>query len=253
MLTQTQKFASSVVLSQVCPPKLMWSKEFDKVSVGGETLELDTFRSGIQNMLQTAWELYDYISGGNRFADDLPKNFKDDLSNDQHGYSFLSHGPFSKTPNGLLCHLVRNWNLASVDGARRLSWDMHALRRFFGACGQLNTLLAVLTYILPSTSTRITEFVDQKLRNDLRNRGLHMHMDEMFLLARYHKMTNATGFDICTPAFYPKPLQDLTLEIFAGGLRECETILAPVLFGSKSAGLYHMSVGLVFWNFGSMC
>lgn len=41
---------------------------------------------------------------------------------------------------------------------------------------------------------------------------------EMFLLSRYHKMTNLMGFDLCIPAFYPEPLQELTLEIFASGL-----------------------------------
>ena len=119
-----------------------------------------------------------------------------------------------------------------------------ALRRFFGACNKLNELLSILTFILPSPSTRITEFIDHKLRNALRNWGLHAIGEDMFLLARYHKMTNATGLDICVPAFYPKQLKELTLEIFAGGLQECETTLAPVLFGrdSEAAQLYHTSV-----------
>jgi hypothetical protein len=251
MLTGTQKVVSSIVYSQVRPPRLWWSVDFRKVTVDGETLELDTFRSGIQRMFRAAWELYDTISGGRRFADKLPESFKDDLSNDTHGYSFLSHGPFSTAPDGLLCHLVHDRNLASVDGAGRLSWDTQALRRLFAACDKLNELLAILTFILPGLSTRVTEFVDQKLRNDLRNRGLHMLTGEMFLLARYHKMTNATGLDICVPAFYPEQLQELTLEIFAGGLRRCETVLAPVLFGrdSGAARLYHTSVGLFLSSF----
>jgi hypothetical protein len=51
MLTEMQKFTSSVVYGQVCPPKLWWSNDLCKVSVDGETLELDTFRLGIQQML----------------------------------------------------------------------------------------------------------------------------------------------------------------------------------------------------------
>lgn len=246
MLTGMQKFVSTIVYNQVRPPQLWWSDNFRKVSIDGETLELDAFRLGIQQMVQDAWKLYDSISGGKRFANKLPKNFKDDLSNDRHGYSFLSHGPFSTDPKGLLCHLFHDRNLASTDGVGRLSWNVPALRQFFGACDELNDLLAVLTYILPSPSTRITEFVDHKLRNASRNRGLHMLMGDMFLLARYHKMTNATGLDICVPAFYPEPLQELTLEIFAGGLRECETFLAPVLFERDSAEVYQTSVGFFF-------
>jgi hypothetical protein len=127
MLTRIQKVMLSIVYSQVCPLRLWWSVNFRKVIVDGETLELDTFRSRIQQMFQAAWKLYDTISGGRQFADKLPKSFKDNLSNNTHRYSFLSHGPFSTTPDSLLCHLVHDWNLASVDGAGCLSWDMQAL------------------------------------------------------------------------------------------------------------------------------
>jgi hypothetical protein len=106
MLTETQKFVSCLVYSQVRPPRLWWSRDLSKVSIDGETLELDAFRLGIREMIQAAWSLYNSISGGKRFADDLPENFKDDLSNDTYRYSFLSHGPFSTTLNGMLCHLV---------------------------------------------------------------------------------------------------------------------------------------------------
>jgi hypothetical protein len=247
MLTDMQKFVSTIVFNQVCPPRLWWSDDFSKLGIDGKTLRLVNFRLGIRQMFQDAWALYDSITGskGKRYADKLPKDFEDDLTDDTHGYSFLSHGPFSTTSNGLLGDLVHHWKLVSVDGLECLSWDMQALRGFFGKCNELNELLSVLTYILPSPSTRVTEFIDNKLRNDLRSRNLHMLMGEMFMLARYHKMTNATGLDICIPAFYPEELQELTLEVFAGGLRQCETTLACAFFGERSeaAKLYHTSVG----------
>jgi len=249
MLTEMQKFASSIAYRQVRPPRLWWSDDFHKVGIDGETLELDAFRSGIQQMFQAAWKLYDSISGGRRFADKLPTNFKDDLSDDTYGYSFLFHGPFTTTPNSLLSHVVHDRGLASIDGAGHLSWDMGALRGLFATSDELNDLLTILTYLLPTTSVRVTEFVDNKLRNASRNRNLHMLMGEMFMLARYHKMTNATGSDICVPAFYPEPLQELTLEIFAGGLREFETNLAPVLFGGEAADLYRTSVSQIVYFF----
>jgi hypothetical protein len=248
MLTDMQKVVSSIAYKQVLPPRLFWSEDYRQVSVDGETLKLDRFRLGIQQMIRAIWDKYNSISGGRRFADNLPETFKDDLSNDTRGYSFLSNGPYTKTPHSLLYHLARGQNLASIDGEGRLSWDVPALRRFFKACDEINNLLAILTFILPSSSTRVTEFIDNKLRNASQNRSLHMLMQEMFLLSGYHKMTNATGLDACTPAYYPEPLQELTLEIFAGGLRDCETILAPILFGrdSDAAELYHTSVSPVF-------
>jgi hypothetical protein len=45
-------------------------------------------------------------------------------------------------------------------------------------------------------------------------------------------------------------LQELTLEVFAEGLRECETILAPILFEKEAIDLYCTSVGqLLFFLF----
>lgn len=241
MLTEMQAFVSSVAFKQVLPPKLFWSEDCREVSADGETLKLDSFRSGIQQMIRAIWDRYDSISGGRRFADNLPKTFKDDLCNDTRGYSFLSNGPFTKAPHGLLHHLVTGQKLASINSEGHLSWEIPAVRRFFRVCDEINELLAILTFILPSSSTRVTEFIDNKLRNASRRRGLYMLMEEMFLLSGYHKMTNATGLDACIPAFYPEQLQELTLEIFAGGLRDCETVLAPILFGrdSNAAELYH--------------
>jgi hypothetical protein len=92
--------------------------------------------------------------------------------------------------------------------------------------------------MVPSISTRVTEFTDHKLRNDLRARNLHVIMDDMFLLSRYTKMTNLTGMDICVPAFFPQPLQDMFLETLGGGLRDCMALLASVLYGEEAMSLY---------------
>ena len=247
MLTEMQKFTSSIAFNQVLPLRLWWSDNYKKVSIDGETMILDTFRLGIQQLLQTTWELYDTItdSRGKRFTDKLPKNFKDDLSDDTYGYSFLSHGPFTRTPKSILNHIIHSHNLKPfVNDKGRLGWDDTAICSLFRTFDQLNTILSVLTFILPSTSTRVTEFIDHKFRNDVRSRNVHMLTGEMFLLLKYDKMTNTTGMDKCIPAFYPKPLQDLTLKILAGGLRECEIYLASVLFGKdlESVKLYSTSV-----------
>jgi len=239
MLTNTQSIVSTIVFNQVCPPRLWWSEDITQVCIDGETLALDAFRSGIKRLLEKAWELYDSIAGkGNRFADNLPKNFKDDLLDNTNGYSFLADGPYTQAPGTLLDRIMRTCNLTLLDGEGRFSWDRMAVHALFATFDELNAILSMLTYILPCPSTRITEFLDHKLRNASRNRNLHMLGGEMFLLARYHKMTNITGYDICIPAFYPGVLQELTLEIFAGGLREVEIYLASVVFGSDAINNY---------------
>jgi len=105
-----------------------------------------------------------------------------DLTNDTHGYSFLSNGLYSIRSIGLLHHLTVSHNLASVVNGQ-LSWKKEALYCLFGKFDKLNHILSVLTFILLSLSIQITEFLDHKLQNDLQNRNLNMLMGEMFLLA----------------------------------------------------------------------
>jgi hypothetical protein len=54
MLTETQAFSSSIVYNQVLPPKLWWSDDCSKVSIDGETIELEVFQSRIRKMFKTA-------------------------------------------------------------------------------------------------------------------------------------------------------------------------------------------------------
>jgi hypothetical protein len=80
------------------------------------------------------------------------------------------------------------------------------LQSLFATFDKLNVLLAVLTYLLPTTSIQITEFIDQKQWNILRRKNLHMLIGKMFMLTKYHKMISTTWLDICVPAFHPEPL-----------------------------------------------
>ena len=108
MLTEMQQFTSSLVYNQVRPPKVVWSEDVQRVSVDGETLRVDKLRSGIQLALESAWDIYDSIGGGKRYADNLPDSFSDNLPNDTHGYSFLSHGPFTRHRHALLRHIIQD-------------------------------------------------------------------------------------------------------------------------------------------------
>ena len=192
---------------------------------------MEDFRSGIQKMIQIAWQLYNPISGGQRFADKLPVDFKDNLTNVTYGYSFLSHGPFSTTPQGLLMHLVHGWSLVSLDGGGCLGWTNQPYSASWMS-NELNNILSILTFILPGLSTQVMEFVDHKLWSASWCWCLYMIIGEMFLLSWHHKMTNIMELDIWVPVFYPKPQQDLTLKIFAGGLWDCKPAL-PLLWSTR--------------------
>ena len=240
MLFETQQYVSSLVFNQVKPPNVWWSANMETLNCAGHILVLSDFRNGLQKAFEKLWQIYDQISGGARFASHLPENVRDDLLDDVRGYSFLSHGPYTHEPNAFLTYLIRHspWKIATVDANDRLSWNIPAIKDFLRLTAEFNELLAILSFILPAISTRVTQFLDHKFRNDHRKRNLVAMLGETVLLTTYHKMTNQTGFDQWTPAFFPPKLREAMMEYLAGGLRDCETLLALQAYGPEAAALY---------------
>ena len=198
---------------------------------------MDKLRSGIQDMLRDAWGVYDEITGGKRFAVNIPENLRDVLDNRTRGYSFMDDNHLTETPHEFLSFMVENWKLATVDSAGRVSWNVPQIQRFFVKMAKFNQLLSVLCYILPTIANRVTQFIDVKIRNDIRARNLHVVHNEMFFLTAYHKMRNQSGLDTCMPAFVPKQLQTLLLE-YLGGCRPTEQMLSRIAHGEQGDGYY---------------
>lgn len=242
MSYETQQYVSSLVLNQIKPPNTWWSADFQTITSEGYTFKISKIQSGVQSIIRRCWELYDKITCGRRFATKLPESFKDDLNLDTRGYSFLYHGPFTDHPNSLLkflCSDESKWKIATIekgaDNTFSIHWHKPALVDLLSLTGELNEHLAVLCYILPAVSTRGTEFFASKYVNDTRMRNLYMMLDEMVHITNYHKMTNQTGLDLCTPAFFPDVLKELMLEYLGGGLRECEVLLSEYAYGPAAS------------------
>lgn len=240
MAYETQQFVSSLVLNQVRPPNTWWSADYQTITCDGQIIHMSKLRSGIQAIIHRCWDIYDEITGGRRFANQLPTQFRDDLNSRTRGYSFLLFGPFADPRNSFLEYFCSDdcpWRAGDLrDGV--MSWDIASLRNFFSLTAEFNKHLAVLSYVCPAVSTRISEHLASKYTNDSRQRNLFMMLDEMVEIQCYSKMTNQTGLDICTPAFYPKALKDLMLEYLAGGLRDCETLFGEYAYGGDAKTLY---------------
>lgn len=155
-------------------------------------------------------------------------------------YSFLSHGPFTHGSYPVLSRMIRLMGptLVTVDSCGRLSWNMPYLRLFLVKSGELNDLLSVLCFLLPTMSNRTTQHSDTKIRNDVRTRTLFMENDDMFSTIQYHKMSNQTGFDEYIPAFFPKCLKEVMLEYLCT-IRQVEEVFAFVVHGEHAANVYH--------------
>lgn len=213
----------------------------ENVSIGGETLAMSEFRTGIAKLIQRINVLLLKLTGGRSFATNVPANMKDDLPNDERGYSWLDHGPFTETTHAFLEYLVSEsgWDIAVIDGEGNLAWNIPALHEILKLCAQLNECLMICHHIVPSQPHRGTEFVDMKIRNEHRPRNLHAILQDMFWLLRYHKSGNITERDVCIPSFIPPALITPTIEYLAGGIREVEEIFAGIIYGADAAALYH--------------
>ena len=240
ILFETQQYASSLVFNQFKPPNVWWSPDLETLNCAGHILTMSDFRSGLQKAFEKLWQLYDCISNGTRFASSLPDVLQDNLLDDTRGYSFLAHGPYTKEPHAFLTYLIRHspWRIAIVNADNRISWNVPAIKDFLRVTGEFNELLSILTFILPTISTRVTQYLDHKFQNDGRPRNLVAMLKEMVLLTTYHKMTNQTGYDQWTPAFLPLKLKKVMVEYLAGGLRFCEAFLAEQAYGSEAATQY---------------
>jgi hypothetical protein len=244
MAFETQQYVSSLVMNQIKPPNIWWSQDYQTLTCEGHVCSMDHLRSGIQAIIARCWALYDEITGGRRFATKLPEVYQDDLTMDARGYSFLYHGPYTDHPHSFLIYLCSEnspWNIGSLHG-NEMSWNIPDLRRLLSLTAEFNKHLAVLCFLCPAVSTRIEEFLASKFTNDGRLRTLCMMINEMVHLSTYHKMTNQTGLDICTPAFYPDALKDIMLEYLAGGLRNCETLLSKYAYGPEASTQYSRCV-----------
>jgi hypothetical protein len=244
MLFDTQRFVATIIFRQPRPPRLWWSTDYRQVTIETHLVVIDKVRSGIQDMLKDAWGLLDKLTGGKRFATKLPANFKDDLINETRNYSFLDHGPFTDEPNALMTYLIdqSSCNFATIDASDRLSFNMPAVCDWLATSAKLNKILAVLSFIIPTISTRISQFVANKIRNLDRPRNLHMLLNEMFYFVRYHKMTNLTGIDVCIPVFFPPALVEIMLEYICGGVRDVEEAFGGIAYGRDAKNAYHSYV-----------
>lgn len=240
MAFENQAYTTSLVYAQPKAPNTWWSPNYDTVTCNSVKIHLPRLREGIQTLIDETWAIYYQITNGRRFATRLPAEFVDDISIETRGFSFLLGGNFTDEPNAFLIYLCSKespWNLGTAYNGERMSWNIPDLRHFLATTAQFNRNLSVLAYLLPTVSTRVTEFLATKFANDSRRRNIVMMLSEMVDFRGYHKMTNQTGLDVCMPVFYPESLKALVLEHLCGGMRDAEILANMQVYGEAAAML----------------
>jgi hypothetical protein len=235
---EMQQYASSLVFNQTREPNVYVDPDVQSITIGVHTMHMDKLRDGIQRLLQVSKSRYSALTNDIFMLKVVPEQVKDDLTNSTRGYSLLSEDPFFKNRHNLFFYLVNHYNLAMVDNAGRLAWNIPGIKDLLRRSSCVWEPIYHLLYITTHISCRGTQFIDHKISNSDRHRNLFMQGMEMFLMTAYSKRTGITDRDSCTPGFVPKDIAFLVLEMIAGGLRTAEAILAGVAYGAEAEHVY---------------
>lgn len=235
---EMQQYASAMVFNQTREPNVYVDPGVESITIGTNTMHMQKLRDGIQKLIQVLKSRYAAFTNDNIVLNGVPDQVKDDLTNTTRGYSLASEEPFYKKRHGVFFYLVEHYNLAMVDNAGRVAWNIPGIKELLRRSLRVWEPLYQLLYITTHISCRGTQFVDHKVSNSDRHRNLFMQGSEMFLLTGYSKTTGITDRDSCTPGFVPKDVAFWVLEMLAGGLRTAEAILAGVVYGAEAEHVY---------------
>ncbi|KAG1718894.1 uncharacterized protein EDB91DRAFT_1258099 [Suillus paluster] len=185
MIYEMQQYASSLAFNQTQEAKVFVDPDFKWITIGVETMHLDKLREGIQHLAQDMKSRYRALTQSNNVMTKMPDQVKDDLTNTTRGYSFISENPFFEKRHSLLLFLVEQYNLAMVDNAGRIAWNIPAVKELLRRTLRIWEPAYHLLYITTHISSRGTQFIDHQISNADRHRNLFMQGAEMFLLTGY--------------------------------------------------------------------
>jgi hypothetical protein len=233
-----QQYASAMVFNQTRESNVYVDPGVESITIGTNTMHMQKLWDGIQKLIQVLKSRYAAFTNDNIVLNRVPDQVKDNLTNTTRGYSLTSEEPFYKKRHGVFFYLVEHYNLAMVDNAGQVAWNIPGIKELLRRSLRIWEPLYKLLYITTHISCCGTQFVDHKVSNSDRHRNLFMQGSEMFLLTGYSKTTGITNCDSCTPGFVLKDVAFWVLEMLAGGLRTAEAILAGVVYGAKAEHVY---------------
>lgn len=242
MLCDQQSYASSLVFRTPQHCRLLWDDLFQRVSIDGETVDIDELRRALQVLEQETEASIQDLLGIVSLNDHLPSTLTDHHDILAQDYSFLDHIPSQlNRVFGLIDSARRAKGLppfAFVDGNGEFMWNHPVLRSILIQTGKINTNMSILHYVEDTISTRVTEHLETPLRNGMgRPRGLYGYGSELIIVKRYSKRTNANGVDLSQPLIPTKKVSDLSLAFYTL-VRPFEEVLAFVLHAEKGRAEY---------------
>jgi len=194
-----------------------WSEDGQEVSWGhsqSHRLSMPDFKQISQDVLQSATLLCCRLMYNWQPHFDL-ETIKDEISNNNAGYSFVSD-PANELSDAYL-DLSRRACLASFDGLMTDdSWDMDAVKRYLALHHEMLRLLMLLIHLTAGQAARGTEMLAVEHRNGPSTlRGICVYSGTIIVITRHHKCRRATNNEFQVARFLPREVATLFYQYLA--------------------------------------
>jgi Superfamily II DNA helicase len=160
------------------------------------------------------------------------------MNQQRRGYSWLDNGSFVKERVLLQILLNDKETELCTKGIGGLIFNTGKMMNILESTSKINMALAILCHCLPGQPSRISEFVEHKIRNSTRPRTFFRLHGSDWLVTRRVKYENLIRLDVFIPSKLPPELQAL-LDFYLLVVRPLEIDLARQLWGMDVAVLYH--------------
>lgn len=204
------------------------------VTCQGRSLNLNALRAGIKKIGNSLIHHYLHVTNDEDIAFWRVHRASEDMTNDAVGYSWLSMKSWTQLPYPLLDCLFNHpdYNIAEIDRQGQIQWnraDLMVLRRKFA---EINRLLAVLCFLLPSPPPRGTEFADTRITNTHIARNVYVNFGLWFI---HHRVKTSALTDSLSwvPTLCPKLLAD-QVHFYCVVIRPVEILIAGILDDEES-------------------
>lgn len=237
MLRQHMAYTTALIARSAAPPKIQWSPTLDSISYLDITLYLGHFREGLNDLLTLAEQSITAVTGGHIQAN-VPASFAENMSNTSNQYSWLNESPFLNQYLPVLKHLMNDQShpIADITADHQFHWRKADCMQFMQKMGDLNKILSVLCYILPSQAPRGSEFVDTRIRNSDNLRNV-FYSHGLWFISQRLKTSGLTESHDFIPMLCPPRLEKILCNYLIL-LRPIEVLLADICWGSAVKALY---------------
>ncbi|KAK0207795.1 hypothetical protein IW262DRAFT_1469135 [Armillaria fumosa] len=237
LITEAQKFTSSLALSQPSPPTTHVSVDGLTIFYKDTKFHVPSWRAGLRQMMDFVIASQDLLIGkADSFT--IPDFIPDDWGKESRGYSWLNNADLGVHSYALVKNLMADPSNVSVSEDGSLVYNFTKLEKLLSDIGEITWTLMFLCYMLPGQVNRAEEFVEHKISNSTRPRTVLRSGLEMWLVIRCVKKENIVQRATFIPALVPPELR-IQLERYLILIRPLERALATILYGPSTVHIYN--------------